>query len=65
MPRGGARAGAGRKPMFGRKSKLARVPEDWSPEDIKRIVTITSELKESCDKTMQLLVDLKALLRTK
>lgn len=65
MPRGGARAGSGRKPMFGRKSKLARVPADWSSEDIKRIVTITSELQETCDKAMELLVDLKAILRDK
>ena len=34
MPRGGARAGAGRKPKYGEATKLRRVPASFTASDV-------------------------------
>ncbi|MBW4597542.1 MAG: hypothetical protein KME46_32755 [Brasilonema angustatum HA4187-MV1] len=34
MPRGGARAGAGRKPKYGEATKLRRVPVSFTASDV-------------------------------
>lgn len=45
MARGGARKGAGRKKKFGQDTKLARVPINSSPEDVKVAIDLVEQLR--------------------
>jgi hypothetical protein len=38
MPRGGSRAGAGRKPKYGEPTKLRRVPTSFTADDVEAAV---------------------------